>query len=482
MALRFPKLPSFSSAPPGRRSFRRIPRWFTLALLAAILLVVWSSGALIYWAVRQSKERDLGQRLTALGQFAAAEARNLRLGLPMSALAGLVLDLWPPETYGSYYDEQRRRFEEDYAEELHDFLRRLVDMAGLRRAMIVDIHQRAIADSADQAAPFETFDYLAIDSYEMKQAAEENRTLTTPYYAVGANDYKRSYTPLRDDEGQPFAFIRLEASRDYFAEMRQIRHEILLLSAVVTVLIGALAFIFHRLLQYLLRVEAAVAQGDRLQSVATLAAGFAHEIRNPLGIIRSSAEGLAEELQEKGRDEETVGLARDMVEEVVRLDSLVTQFLQLARPASSGIWRKVNVAEALRAVVSLARKELEAKRLTLESDFDRPLPAIQADEKALKQVFLNVLLNARDATDPGGRIRISARVRRGRLAVAIEDTGRGIPEGDLKRVFDPFFTTKKGGTGLGLSVSRSLAEQFGGGIAIQSEPGQGTTVEISLPV
>jgi len=467
--------PPAIGAPIRRRSIR-----LTAGLLVAILLLGWGGGMYVYWVVRVSKERDLGKRLTAVGQFAADELMNARLGLPMVALAGLVLDTWPPEDYGPYFVEQRDRFEEDYGAELADFLRRLATDADLRRAMIVDIHQRAIADSDGEAPAFEVFDYLSIDAYEMEHAAEEKRTYTTLYYAVGGSDYMRSYTPLTDDQGTVFAFVRLEASRDYFAEMRQIRSELIALAVIVTILLGLVAFVFQRLLQYLLHVEQAVAQSDRFQSIATLAAGFAHEVRNPLGIIRSCAEGLADEFGEQ--NPEAVGLARDMVEEVVRLDSLITQFLQMARPAGSGTWRPIRINDAIQAVVSLARKDLEAKQLTAQLNLDPSSPAAPIDEKALKQVIFNILLNAKEATDAGGSISVATRSRRGRVEVVISDTGRGISESDLKRVFDPFFTTKKGGTGLGLSLSRRLVEQFGGSMAIYSQEGRGTTVEISFSV
>jgi len=465
---------------PRRPSLRRIPTRLTVGLLGAVLALGWGGGAYVYWVVRESKERDLSKRLTAVGQFAAEELRKERLGLPMGALAGLVLDLWPPEAYGSYFLEQVRRFKEDFGEDLGEFVRGLAAQAELRRAMIVDVRQRAVADSAGEAPAFEVFDYLAIDSFEMKRAAEERRTLTTPYYAVGADDYMRSYTPIADEEGSVFAFVRLEASRDYFTEMRRILRQLVALAAGATILLGVVAVLFHRLLQYLLRMEEAASQADRLRSVATLAAGFAHEVRNPLGIIRSCAEGLAEELGEE--NPEALGLARDMVEEVVRLDNLITQFLQFARPVGAGSWRPVRINETLRAVVSLARKDLEAKRLDIRLDLDESAPSIAADEKALKQVFLNVLLNAKDATEPGGAITLATRLKRGRLAATISDTGCGISESDLERVFDPFFTTKKGGTGLGLSLSRSIVEQFGGQMTIDSQPGRGTTAEISFPV
>jgi signal transduction histidine kinase len=348
--------------------------------------------------------------------------------------------------------------------------------------MIVDIRMQAIADSKQEAQPVKEFALLGINRAEMQRALESGTTAPTPYYEVQGKPYKYSYTPLMDElTGEAFGFLRLEASPENFEQMRQLRSRLIVLSGITAALLGFVALIFHRLLRYVLGAQKAAAQADRLQSVATLAAGFAHEVRNPLGIIRSSAEGLADELAEKG-DAGAIALSRDMVEEVDRLNQLITQFLDFASPTGESAWQPVNVAETLLGVLSLARKDLEAKRIDVRRDFDDSAPPIQANGKSLKQVFLNVLLNAKDATDPGGSITLSTRVRRGRLTVAFEDTGHGIAEADLKSVFDPFFTTKPSGTGLGLSISRNIIRQFNGDMEIKSQKEHGTTVEIRFPI
>jgi signal transduction histidine kinase len=445
-------------------------------LLAGVLLLGWGSAWYVQRVVHRSKETDLGLRLEAIGRVAAD---GLRAQFPLAAmnLAELALDLWPPDERSRYGEERRRIFEERSAE-LHEFLVDLARQANLRRVMIVDVHERAIADSAGQAQPFEIFEYLAIDRAEMQRAALTQETQTTPYYAVRHEPHKRAYAPIADEEGTVFAFIRLEASRDYFREMSGIRRRLAALSGLMTILLLIVALILIRLFRHLLHAEEAISQADRLQAVGTLAAGFAHEVRNPLGIIRSCAEGMAEEFPQ---NQEARSLARDMVEEVVRLDGLITQFLDFARPAGTGTWRPVDVGKALQAVASLARKDIEAKRLEMRLELDPDAGAVNANEKALRQVFLNILLNAKDATEPGGRITASAQKHRGRVVVSITDTGVGIPPGDLGRVFDPFFTTKQGGTGLGLALSRNIVQQFGGQIDIRSQLNRGTTVEISFP-
>ncbi|OPZ15983.1 MAG: Sensor protein ZraS [candidate division BRC1 bacterium ADurb.BinA364] len=481
-----------------RPSLSRYPAAIAGFVLTAILLLFWGGGFYVYIMVNRSKERDLGLRLEAVGEVAAAELRR-EFDWSLSELAQLTLTFWPPEDFGGIYEERQLEFLEGENElwlQLRKFAEGLAQRASLHSVMIVDIHGRAIADSAGAAIPFEPFAYLDLDRYEMEMAAQDGRTWTTPYYTMrGApemagvlstaapldtRDYKRSYTPIMDAGGEPFAFLRLEASRAYFEEMREMRGRLLALAAVMTTLLFIVALIVRRLLANLLNAEEAISHADRLQSVATLAAGFAHEVRNPLGIIRSCAEGLVEELGEEQQD--AAALAADMVEEVVRLDGLITQFLDFARPADTGSWGAVDIAETIRAVLALARKGLEEKKLAVETRLDDSAPPIWANPKSIRQVLLNLLLNAQEATDSGGRIEIETRARKNQLVVSIADTGKGIPPEVLHRVFDPFFTTKQGGTGLGLSLSRRIIEQFGGTIDIRSQAGRGATVEIRFPI
>ncbi len=472
---------SISAVKPSRRSFiSPIPSRLTVALLAAALLVGFGNFWYVLQAVDESKERDLEARLAAVAQVAAYELQSTR-SAPMVRLANLTLALYDPDR-GEEFLSEITFFQETHGPQLVEFLQTLVSEGNLEQAMIVDIREQAIADSKQEEPSFEQFDLLSINRAEMQRALESGKTVPTLYYEVQGKPYKYSYTPLTDEQtGEVFGFLRLMASAGHFEQMRQLRNQLVALSGVTAVLLGIVALIFHRLLRYVLGAEKAAAQADRLQSVATLAAGFAHEVRNPLGILRSSAEGLAEELAEK-EDAGAIELSRDMVGEVDRLNQLITQFLDFAGPSGESAWSPVNVSEVLLGVLSLARKDLEAKQIEVRRDFDESAPPVQANAKSLTQVFLNVLLNAKDATEPGGSITLSTRARRGRLVIAFEDTGHGISEADLKSVFDPFFTTKTSGTGLGLSISRNIIRQFNGDMEIKSQKGRGTTVEISFPV
>jgi signal transduction histidine kinase len=239
---------------------------------------------------------------------------------------------------------------------------------------------------------------------------------------------------------------------------------------------------------------------DRLAALGQMAAGLAHEIRNPLGSIKGAAQflqpGSLAEGRESGREgtREGTGEFLDIiVEEVNRLNKIVSQFLDYARPYR-GEQKPLEVADVLRKTLALLTKETEEHaRVDIVTDFAERLPPVRADAEQLLQVFLNLSLNALQAiagSGRPGRLLISTGLRRatrrGAAAAFFEarfrDTGVGIPPGDLKNLFIPFFTTKDKGTGLGLPISQRIIENHGGTIEVRSQPGEGATFTVLLPI
>ncbi len=217
---------------------------------------------------------------------------------------------------------------------------------------------------------------------------------------------------------------------------------------------------------------------ERLAAVGAMAAGLAHEIRNPLGSIKGAAEYL-----DPGRfkgDEEAEFL-QVIIDESNRLNSVVSQFLDYARP-----FRAKFADSDINDVIHRTAKMLEAqeeKKAVLELDLDEALPSISADSEQIKQVILNLVLNGIDASG-GEPITITTRYRqeRGCIELRVKDRGPGIPTEDLDRIFIPFFTTKQQGTGLGLAVCHRIVSNHGGTIYPVSRPSEGTTFVILLPV
>ena len=226
------------------------------------------------------------------------------------------------------------------------------------------------------------------------------------------------------------------------------------------------------------RLEEEVARSRRLASLGSLAAGIAHEIRNPLSSIKGFATCFRERYRDNPEDREA---AEVMIREVDRLNRVITQLLEFARPLAME-----RVPASLTAVVrhALRMVEGEAKKkgIAIETDLAE-IGEIPLNADRMTQVFLNLYLNAIAAMEAGGLLRVSLAQRDARtVRVIVADSGIGIPQEDLPRVFDPYFTTRASGTGLGLAIVQKIVEGHGGEVHLESEPGRGTTAVILLPV
>jgi two-component system, NtrC family, sensor histidine kinase HydH len=226
------------------------------------------------------------------------------------------------------------------------------------------------------------------------------------------------------------------------------------------------------------RLKEEVARSQRLASLGSLAAGIAHEIRNPLSSIKGFATYFRERYRDTSEDRET---AEVMIREVDRLNRVITQLLEFARPLTMD-----RIPTSLPAVIRHALKMVEgeahAKRIAVETDLSPEVGEVPLDADRMTQVLLNLYLNAIAAMEGGGTLRVSLARRDERtVRITVADTGIGIPRENLPRVFDPYFTTRSSGTGLGLAICQKIVDAHGGEVRLESEPGKGTTATILLP-
>jgi signal transduction histidine kinase len=231
-------------------------------------------------------------------------------------------------------------------------------------------------------------------------------------------------------------------------------------------------------------LERRAANAEALSTMGTLALGLAHEIRNPLNAAVLQLTLLARGIERHVGDEGQRGSMRDraqiVMSEIKRLGRLLTEFLELARPR--GLAREsLPLDDLLDAVVELHAEEAAQRGVAIRRAPPAHRLSIVGDREKLRQVFVNLLVNAMEATPDGGEIELVARAEGARVIVEIRDTGQGIAADDLPHLFDPFFTTKPGGTGLGLSIVRKILEQHGGAISLRSRVGAGTTTVVELP-
>ncbi len=216
---------------------------------------------------------------------------------------------------------------------------------------------------------------------------------------------------------------------------------------------------------------------EKLYAIGEFSAGIAHEIKNPLTPIMM----LMSRVKEEG-ESLTVEDIDVIEEEMHRIDNIVKEFLAFARPDNSEK-RIVNINNVLSEVTTITRPKIKQSAIRLVEKYLPSLLEITGNHDSLKQVFLNIMLNAIQAMDgSGGALTVETSNENGNVRVLISDSGVGIPGEDLKKIFDPFYTTKKEGTGMGLAITYSIINDHSGRIDIDSTPGSGTDVKVTLPI
>lgn len=244
--------------------------------------------------------------------------------------------------------------------------------------------------------------------------------------------------------------------------------------------LGAVA-VFNDLTR-LKQLEGEKRRAERLASIGALASGVAHEIKNPLVAIKTFAELLPERFTEEDFRND---FAQVVIREIERIDDLVARLRGLARPSAQP-FVPLDLRDPINETLSLLRAQLEQSQISVQSIIEPASPVIAGDAAQLKQLFINLFVNAIEAMTSGGRL--SIQMRQGgpfdsrKLIVEVSDTGPGVPEALLDKIFDPFVTTKPRGSGLGLSISRGIADSHGATIRARNNPtGRGSTITVEFP-
>jgi|GEM_PF-267044 PAS domain S-box-containing protein len=224
------------------------------------------------------------------------------------------------------------------------------------------------------------------------------------------------------------------------------------------------------------KTEETLHRQDKLAAVGQLAAGVAHEIRNPL----TSMKGYGEFLLEDETDPQRREFIEIILDEIGRVNTIVEDFMVLAKPKAVELEEK-NIVTIIKNVLSLLDFEARKKHVKMNFEANEEIIQIECDEDRLKQVFLNFVKNGIEAMPNGGELTVKVSVEDNQVQISIQDTGVGIPEDKLKKIGEPFYTTKKEGTGLGLMVSFKIIESHQGKVYIESEINKGTTFNIILP-
>jgi PAS domain S-box-containing protein len=233
----------------------------------------------------------------------------------------------------------------------------------------------------------------------------------------------------------------------------------------------------HRMQEEILRM-------DRLASLGEISSGIAHEIRNPLAAIKTTAQAMEEEME---LDDPKREFLSRIVKEIDRLDTMLRTFFSFAKPKRP-MFIRCDIRDVIKEVLLLLNKDVKNNQIELVEKYAPNLPAVHGDFQQLQQVFLNLFLNSIEFMDPGREKKIFITAwekktgqKKRFLEISLTDTGTGIDDEHINKIFDPFFTTTAKGTGLGLSITYRIVQRHGGSIEVKSKKGQGTTFIINLP-
>jgi signal transduction histidine kinase len=278
------------------------------------------------------------------------------------------------------------------------------------------------------------------------------------------------HVPLRDENGR---LVATEGVARDITERKQAQEALQAYSERLEEMV-------EQRTQELRETQEELVRKERLAVLGQLAGGVAHELRNPLGVIKNAAYFLNMALSE-GPEPEVEEAIEILEKEVANSERIIGSLLDVARPRPP-FWRNVAIADVIQEALSRTATS-DLQHVEVVRQLDEPLPVVQADPDQLVQVFANLILNGIQAMPDGGRLVITSRVESPEwVVISVADTGVGIAEENRSRLFEPLFTTKAKGIGLGLALAKILVEGHGGSIEVESKERKGSTFTVKLPL
>ncbi|MDQ7051759.1 MAG: ATP-binding protein [candidate division KSB1 bacterium] len=430
-----------------------------VTLIAAIFLVLGALN-LFSWLFFKRMEANLDHEL----------------GRRLQSVAGLVARLAESEIFGTKLDAELNEVERYILQTSLDELR---DINQLQAIYLVTPELVTIFSSPPHFKPGEMIRYLMEDSLQI-QLALQGRNQASPLHVIEGNRFKSGYAPFHNELGKIIGLVIVEASADFFSLLKFYRRGLILGGIVSFMVVLLVAFFISWIVMSFVRLQERLHQNERLAAMGQMAATVAHEIRNPLGIIKSTAEVLRNRYRNPEKQDE---LLEFIPSEVDRLNRLVSDFLTFARDRQYELETGDLVATIEKAIEDI-RAEMAGTETRIQFEPSVSKLAVPHHSDAIRQVILNLVRNAVEAMNGSGDVKVliipETKWGRKQVKVSVADNGPGV-SGDPEKIFEPFYTTKTSGSGLGLAITRQIIEKHGGKISIHSHPGEGTTVTFFLP-
>jgi signal transduction histidine kinase len=453
-----------------RPSIPSVEARLTLGLVLATLLAINAGGWVLFHRAKGAVETIHQERLVTVAEAVAAQIDRES-----------VLAVRPGDEETEAYRDSRER------------LARIRDEAGLDNVFLFAPYEGSLLD-ARPGVPIGEENPLVDMSSEEMAPLWQGRPVGLPVHTIDGERFQSAFVPLLV-ENELRAVVGVDASAEFLGGLETARDALLLGALLSAALAGGLGIFVHRNARRLVALQREIQNAEKLAALGTLTAGLAHEIRNPLAIIRGSAEMLAEETGPRAGDRT---YAAEITEEVDRLSELLDHFLDFAKPASLRIERE-DLPRLVRETAGRLEPNLREEGIRMLLSLPNGDLRVPMDRGRIAQVLLNLIGNAKDAIgDGGGAVEISVETRRrprpsarilaegtGARAYAevrVTDTGSGIPDEVRGKLFDPFFTTKRNGTGLGLSIVHGIVKSHGGYVFVENGRERGASVGFGLPL
>ena len=421
----------------------------TATIIGVFMLINWY----YYAQIRSGLDREFSTRLRALASMVSASVDSTELAELSNQINLLGISDTPPDIFKIYS---------------RDFSLSNITIVREDGTIILSLHPSLFQPG--EIYPLWNMDYPAII-----KALEGTPSATGLIRSEEGDYFKAGYSPIPLGSGSTGMVAAVEANAVFLDSLDDLRRSLLVSTSIS--IAGLLFFILFvvKASRSLIRTRESLFHSEQLASMGRMAAGIAHEIRNPLFIIRSSAEKLRGTCPEIAHE-----LDEFIIDETDRLDGILTDYLTFAKNETIAPVR-CDLGTIIRRSIRLVDEGTISGRTLIKFTCSVEEAPLICEEKKIQQVVLNILINAKESGGENPKIEVSLDISGTDYKICFTDYGAGIERKDISSVFEPFFTTKQTGSGLGLSIAKRIIEDHNGSISIESKTGQKTTVTLMLP-